>query len=348
MSKSPAARFSSLSRRRQWLIIAIVLVAAAALMTGLYVMAQQLERGASSGEEPKGSLDGRFEAPLQITYGGKTYQKKQRLTSILLMGIDKGTEQLENTSGFRNGGQADFLALMVIDSLGKSISTVHIDRDTMAQITTLGIFGNVSGSRRAQISLQHGFGDGGEQSAALTSDAVSQLFGGMPVDFYVALDLDAIPAFNDALGGVEVPIEDDFTSLDPAMAQGTTHRLSGIQAEHFVRQRMTIGDGSNLARMARQRVFISAAGDALSDQLRESPKFGDQLLNALEPYMISNMRRGRMINELNASYSYTRQGIITLKGEHRVAEDGFMEFTADQTALDELVLSLFFEEVTVN
>ncbi|MEI2718881.1 MAG: LCP family protein [Gemmatimonadales bacterium] len=82
-------------------------------------------------------------------------------------------------------------------------------------------------SRRAQISLQHGFGDGGEQSARLTADAVSKLFGGMPVDFYIALDMDAISTLNDALGGVEVKVEDDFSALDPAMAQGSTIRLTG-------------------------------------------------------------------------------------------------------------------------
>lgn len=342
MRQTPGARFASFSRRRQWALIILAVSLAAAVLAGAYLLAQKLERDALGGEEPKGSLEGRFDQPLRVEYGGKTYEQKQRLTTILLMGIDKVSQPQEVQSSFRNGGQADFLALLVIDSLGKSVSSVHIDRDAMVDITTLGIFGNVSGTRRAQISLQHGFGDGGEQSAALTADAVSRLFGGMPVDFYVALDLDVIDALNSVLGGVEVTIEDDFTELDPSMAPGVTIRLQGKQAEYFVRSRMNIGDGTNYARMTRQRVFLSAAGDAMMAKLRENPGFGDDLLNALAPSMTTNMRRGRMINEINATRDYDREAMTSLQGEHHIAQDGFMEFVADRAALDELVLSLFF------
>ena len=345
MQSKPGSRFSSLSRRRQWLIIIMIVALAAAVLAGLYMLAQHFERAALVAEEPKGNLEGRFETPLRVEYGGKTYEQKQRLTTILLMGIDKGAERSTASSGLRDGGQADFLALMIIDSQGKTVSSIHIDRDTMAEITTLGIFGNVSGSRRAQISLQHGFGDGGEQSARLTADAVSKLFGGMPVDFYIALDMDAISTLNDALGGVEVKVEDDFSALDPAMAKGSTIRLTGQQAEYFVRSRMQVGDGSNASRMIRQRQFLSAAGDLLARKLKESAAFADTLLNALEPSMRTDMRRGRLINEINAASGYERAPMQSLKGEHILAQDGFMEFFADQAALDGLVLSLFFREV---
>ena len=82
MQNKPGSRFSSLSRRRQWLLIIIIVALAAALLAGLYMLAQHFERAALVAEEPKGNLEGRFETSLRVEYGGKTYEQKQRLTSL--------------------------------------------------------------------------------------------------------------------------------------------------------------------------------------------------------------------------------------------------------------------------
>lgn len=339
-------RLASMSKRRQWLVMGSIVALIIVSLILLYVFFQGIESASTAREEPKGNLEGRFEGPKQVEYEGAVYEQKRRLTSILVMGIDKSETREKPGKGFRAGGQADFLALMLIDSENGEISTVQIDRDTMTEITTLGIFGNVSGMRRAQISLQHGFGDGAEQSAELTRDAVSRLFGGMPVDFYFALNMDAIAAFNDVLGGVEVEITDDFTAQDPMMKPGARLQLTGSQAELFVRGRMSVGDGTNRMRMARQRVFLSAAGDLMVNRLQESASFADRLLDTLNPYMVSNMRRGRMINELNASRGYTRHPMLTLEGQSIIGKDGFMEFHSDEKALEKLILALFFKPVS--
>ena len=99
MQSKPGSRFSSLSRRRQWMIVFIIIALAAVLLAGLYMLAQHFERAALVAEEPKGNLEGRFETPLRVEYGGKTYEQKQRLTTILLMGIDKGAERSTASSG---------------------------------------------------------------------------------------------------------------------------------------------------------------------------------------------------------------------------------------------------------
>lgn len=64
-----------------------------------------------------------------------------------------------------------------------------------------------------------------------TEKAVSDLFAGIPIDYYVTMDLDGISTFNDALGGVTVTLEDDFSQIDPEMVKGTTICLQGKQAE---------------------------------------------------------------------------------------------------------------------
>ena len=93
---------------------------------------------------------------------------------------------------------------------------------------------------------------------------------GIDIDFYISLEMDGISTLNDALGGVTVTLEDDFTALDPTMTKGTTLTLEGNQAEYYVRGRMYIGVGTNEARMVRQQVFMSALSQRLSELIHES------------------------------------------------------------------------------
>ena len=128
----------------------------------------------------------------------------------------------------------------MIDSKDKTVRQLKIDRDTMAEVTVLGMLGNPVGTTQMQISLAHGFGDGKEESCGYARDAVSRLLQGENIDFYLAMSLDGISVLNDLAGGVTVTLEDDFSAADPAMTKGATLTLQGNQAEIFVRRRMDI------------------------------------------------------------------------------------------------------------
>ena len=215
----------------------------------------------------------------------------------------------------------------------------------MTPITILGVLGDKSGVRTAQISLSHGFGDGKEQSCELTVEAVSNLLLGAQIDFYAAMSMDGVPVLNDWAGGVTVTLEDDFSALDPAMTPGATLTLTGEQAEIYVRSRMSVGVGTNEARMKRQQQYITQATVQLDAKIRESQSAIGELYDALEPYLTTDLSRGRMINELWAARDYGRTALIEPAGEHQVGADGFMQFHADEDGLKQIVLELFYEEV---
>lgn len=227
-------------RRTILLIIVGVLVLSVAVYA-LYMGGRKLEE--AQYEEPRGDLSERLVTGPTIEYQGKTYAYKSNLLTVLFMGIDReDAPNIEVAAGANNGGQADFLTLAVINGANKTVTRLPIDRDTITEVTTLGILGNVSGTRLGQISLSHGFGDGREQSSQLTVEAVERLLHGIDVNFYVAMGMDSIAALNDAVGGVTVPIEDDFSAVDPSMQLGASLRLVGDQAEYYVRRRMDVGD----------------------------------------------------------------------------------------------------------
>ncbi|MEG0901176.1 MAG: hypothetical protein RSG96_03585, partial [Clostridia bacterium] len=118
------------------LAIIISLFGAAAFIGNL------LQRQSFGTEEVRGDLATKQRDMRTVTYQGNAYSYNAALTTILFMGVDKRSEQLTGGAGFRNGGQTDFLSLMIMNSTDKTVEWLPIDRDTMTQITVLGVLGN--------------------------------------------------------------------------------------------------------------------------------------------------------------------------------------------------------------
>lgn len=298
-------------------------------------------------EKPEARGDAHLREELEdipeIEVDGHTYRLRQHLTTILLIGVDK-VSNADTKNTYRNGGQADFLRLLVIDAKEKQIQQIPIDRDTMTPITILGALGNRTGMRTERIGLSHGFGKGKDDSCRLTAEAVSNLLYGVPIDFYIALNLDGISELNDFLGGITVTLEDDFSDLDPTMTKGSTLTLKGDQAEFFVRNRMSVGVGTNESRMMRQQIYLSEVQKKIKERLQADSNAAGQLFDALEPFLVTNFTRGRLINEAYAAKDYGMGEPFRINGEHIIDKEGFMQFMADEEDVKDIVLSVFYEK----
>ena len=144
-------------------------------------------------------------------------------------------------------------------------------------------------------------------------------------------------------GGVTVTLNEDLTAFDPTMTAGTTMTLHGMQAEYFVRQRYYIGDGSNMGRMERQRQYMAEFAKLAYARLEESADFIGELFDQLKPMLVTNMARGTMINTAWGARDYALAQTRTLEGENDVGPDDHMEFYADEEALRDMVIELFYE-----
>lgn len=280
----------------------------------------------------------------RIEYGGETYRPKRRLTSVLVMGVDRETDSGQ-TEGYRDGGQADYILLLIVDDNACAVTPVLLDRDLMTEIVVLSVFGQETGTWTTQLCRAHSFGDGREQSCRLTADAVSRLMMDITIDHYAALDLSSIPVLNDALGGVTVTLEEDLTAYDPAMKAGAEITLSGKQAEYYVRMRYDVGDGSNALRMSRQRTYMMCAAEQMKERIKASSAFINTLFDALEPYLVTDMSRGAIVNLGNRMAKYEIGPIMELEGERSQGSDGLMEFYADPEALERMVINLYYERI---
>ena len=329
-------------RKRDILVITIVVLL---VLTGVFLGAQWLD-DRNAKPEPRGDYRLRY-ADQQLTVNGQTYRQRSNLITILFMGIDQ-EDVSESTPAYLrylSGGQADFLRLMVIDPMEKTIAQIEIDRDTMTPITMLNTLGEKLGYRTAQICLSHSYGDGKEQSCGYTVEAVSNLLYNLPIKYYVAMNLGGISTLNDMLGGVTVTLEDDFSHIDPAMTKGTTLTLVGKQAETFVRSRMTVGAGTNEARMARQRQYVSQMMELLHQKVQESRDYVGSLFDSLAPHLCTNMSRAQLMNEAWAARNYTRFPAQAIGGVHQEGDYGYIQFLPDEASLEQVILDVFYQKV---
>ena len=286
---------------------------------------------ASDSDEPD---DGR------INLDGVWYVPNENLDVVLLIGIDKYESQVD-TESYNNSQQADFLMLLLMDAESETYTAIHLNRDTMTEITVLGVRGENAGTITGQIALAHTYGDGGQTSCRNTVNAVSNLLYGIEIDHYISVTMDAVPVVNDLAGGVTLTVLDDMTGVSPELQEGATVTLTGDLALTYVRTRYGLEDSSNTSRMERQRQYITELHNALSAKLSSDDTVVLDVINQISPYMTSDCT----VNQLARMYEqweyYVDCGIRTIEGETKEGDE-FMEFYPDETALRSLIAELFY------
>ena len=277
-----------------------------------------------------------------LQYEGQRYRMRDGIETYLVIGLDKFSTEKLDPLDYVNDQQSDFLILLIADHDRKTLNALHINRDTMAEIQRYGLAGRKLKSFTGQLALAHTFGSGGRDSARYTTDAVSKLLYGVPMEHYSTLTLDAVPTLTDLVGGVPVYIEDDFSRVDPALARGTTVRLQGGQALSFIQARGAMNDASNLNRMARQRVYMQSLYEQLRLNLNQDDSFALRLATELSGTMVSDLDVTELAELAETWKEYSFAGIETVEGE-AVLGDIYIEFYPDQDALQRQILRLMFE-----
>lgn len=330
-----------LNRKAVYYGLSAVLIVAALIL--LYSALQKWEFANS--RVPVG--DAAVPTPVQqeetgtVQAGEQWYAQKEDVETILLLGIDKMEGQVQEQS-YRNTQQADFLMLLIVDHQAQTCTGLHINRDTMTQIQQLGVGGKPVGSFTGQLALAHTYGDGAEKSCLNTVDAVSHLLYGTEIDHYISLTMDAVAAVNDAVGGVTVTVQDDFSAIDPALRQGETVTLRGEQALTYVRARGSLEDSSNLARMERQRQYFQALYERVRAQCGADEESLSELLLAIVPYMVSDCTVQQLSDLWEQAMQYEVTGIEDVAGEAVQGEE-YMEFYVDEEALRQQLIALLYE-----
>ena len=270
------------------------------------------------------------------------WHAERNIESILVIGIDE-YGSLTTQDAYNNGHQADFLMLFLRDRDTGRAAAIHLNRDAMTDITTLGVTGEPTGTRWAQLALSFNYGDGGAASSANVVSSTERLLYGVDINHYITVTMDAVPVLNDWAGGVTLEVLDDFSGVDGSLVRGQLLRLDGKQALAYVRSRKELDDTSNLRRMERQRQYASEWVKAALTRMTDEQSVID-LVMQLDDYYTSNCTVEELTEYARSLSSNPSLPVYEIEGK-AVQGDAFMEFYVDETALQQLVLNLFYAPV---
>lgn len=281
-----------------------------------------------------------------VKYQGRVYAYNEDIMTFLFMGIDKNSEVEEVAEG-TEGGQADALFLAVMNPRDKTIKIIGINRNTMTDVDIYNSEGAYVTTEKAQIAVQHGFGNGVEESCEYQRKAVSKLFYGLPIHGYAAIQMSAIPTINDAVGGVDVTVLEDLSIKDGTLIKGANVHLMGKSAFWYVKYRDTNTFGSADMRLERQKQYLTSFIDAAKRAAKENISVAADLYQAIMPMMVTDvsLEEAAYLAPVLLDYRFGgEEGFYMLEGE-TVMGEVFEEFYVNEDALYEMILDIFYELV---
>ena len=185
--------------------------------------------------------------------------------NIMLMGVDERVEDV---------GRSDTLMVASLDSNQDKVSLLSIPRDTRVQI-----------KRHGYDKINAAYAYGGE---ALSKNTVED-FLGISIDHYIIVNTSSFGKMIDAIGGVDIDVENRMFYEDPwddngglviDLKPGLQH-MDGKTAITYVRYRDEEGDAG---RVRRQQRFMRACFDKLSDpsMMMKLPEIIKEARNAVK------------------------------------------------------------------
>ena len=328
----------SSTARRHGKSIMIVLLACFLLAAGLMTVHYLRNQRQSAPVAPAAETD-----DLNVLrYNGGRYIKNDAIETVLLMGLDKFGDQVDGNYGGVNGQQADMLLLLILDRDSGICTPLHINRDTMCTIYQLDAMGEPFMPLNGQICLAHAYGTGGRDSCRNQVRAVSELLYDTTINHYASITMDAVGIINNLVGGVTVTVLDDLTALDEDLALGETVTLQGDQALTYVRARMGLDDPTNLNRMKRQQQYLTALQETFTRELAENSDLSRQIVTAVSDDMVSDFTVNSLNGFVDMATTYDFAPIREIAGEAVYSPDRSPEYYADEDALYQMVVDLFY------
>nr|WP_269144143.1 LCP family protein [Clostridium guangxiense] len=230
--------------------------------------------------------------------------KGNEVVNFLVTGVDIGSSE----AGIDNAAQrTDTIMVISYDPSLKTIKVISIPRDTKIKIN----------GKNAKINSSVPIG-----GAKYLADSIENMMG-ININYYMQVDYTAFRNIIDAIGGIDVNIENEMNYDDPAQnlhihfTKGSQH-LDGQKAEEFFRWRKN-NDGTGFAegdigRIKSQHNFIEAVVQKLKTK-RAIFKL-PAILKAIAKNTKTNMSASEIVKYGSAALKVNKNNITmsTIKG----------------------------------
>lgn len=220
----------------------------------------------------------------RIKHDGKVYEYNDNMVSVVLVGTDKDYgNAIQGTNG-----QADAVIVVAYNTETGKIDVINTPRNLWFECEVT----FEDGEKRKQdvmLSAMYALASDDVGGALQVCDAVSQLFGRIPMKFYAAMNMQAVGPLADAMGGVTLVSTDDVPVAN--IVKGETYTLKSWAALRYVQYRNPDIPTSPADRVQRQQDFAKAFVNQTIAAAKEDPMVLKRLYDVITnpEYMVTNL-----------------------------------------------------------
>ncbi len=255
----------------------------------------------------------------------------QNIKNILLLGIDKSDAALAKGSDYHT----DAILVAAVNFDEKKIDLVSLPRDTLTYVP------GIKGIYKLNAAINCGGGKT-EEGFQKVCEAAAWVLGGIKIDYYCAVDMKAMAAIGDAIGGVNFELEMSYTGTYGKYHKGLQH-LNGNGILDYLRARRNATENANdIGRTSRQRDLIMAIIQKVMSDKGHLPSV-ISALQRLEDGFFTNMSVGEMVTflPLVTQIDFDAIGSHVITGKYRSAlADWNFTFT-DQDHRREVIQTVY-------
>lgn len=237
--------------------------------------------------------------------------------TVVLYGIDDDAQRHQENLGQRS----DSIVLMSINPKDNKTVMVSVPRDTRTEIV----------GHDSTEKINHAYAYGGPKMAVNSLEKLMDV----PVDHYIAINMDGVKTVVDEIGGVDITSDATFEFHNYQFKKGRKYHMNGDQALTYMRSRKEEGAGGDGGRQLRQQQVITAvAKEAFS--MNSVTK-----LNSIFKAAQDNLRTDLSFIELNkfrSDYNKADNNVerLIIDGQDDKGDDGLYYFYPNKDSLNEV------------
>src|SRR5215212_4992864 len=229
--------------------------------------------------------------------------------NVMIMGSDNRDapgNHIDNLTGI--GKRSDTTILLHLSGDREHAYGVSIPRDSVVdRASCLDNDGREISPATTGVMWNEAFNIGGPGCTVRQFEQLT----GIRVDHYVVVDFNGFKSMVDAIGGVEVCIPHAVNDpIGHITLPAGTHTFSGDQALNYVRERHSLGNGSDIGRMKRQQAFIaSMAHQAISANTLANPLHLAKFIDAATKSLTLDPDIGSISKLVGLAYQFRHIGL---------------------------------------
>ena len=249
--------------------------------------------------------------------------------NVLLTGIDY-SEEREGRSDFRT----DTIMLLSINFETCKVDMISVPRDSYADIAFTDAKWKING---AYMSAGGREGNGFECMMQTVSDCL----GGVPIDYYLAVEMQAVKDIVDIIGGVWYDVDYEFTMNGRHLEKGYQH-LTGQQVLDYLRLRKGVTGSSDINRIDRQQRLLLEVFNQMKDSalIAKIP----EMYKTLQSQIMTNLNFEQIVAlslfalDFDLENGFNR---YTLQGEYMAAYNASKYYVLNHEYTEHIVNEIF-------